>query len=59
MYFSTNANAILLSVDVDALLENQRPATANWGAAIQDESSESEGGSEGMDSPGQADPLAE
>jgi hypothetical protein len=51
LYFNANTDAILPSVDIDALLENRGPTAATWGEAVLDESSESEGGFEGAVSP--------
>jgi hypothetical protein len=59
LYFNANTDAILPLVDIDALLENRGPTATTWGVTVLYESSESEGGSEGADSPGQADPPAE
>jgi hypothetical protein len=56
LYFNTNADAILPSVDKDALLDYRGPVAANWGAA---ESNELEGDSEEPNSPGQEDPPVE
>jgi hypothetical protein len=51
LYFNANTDAILPSVDIDALLENRGPTVATWGEAVLDESSESEGGFEWAVSP--------
>jgi hypothetical protein len=58
LYFNTNAEVILPSVDIDALLENQGP-TGETRAALLDDSSESEEASDGANSLGQVDPSAE
>jgi hypothetical protein len=61
LYFNANTDAILLLVVLNALFANWGgggATAATWGTTVLDDSSESEGTSEGAAFLGQADPSA-